>query len=69
MTIIFPRFVVPQIVISDGGKHFVNKILAKLLYQYGVKHRVATPYHPLIGRSKRFLRRQWESRKRIGLSS
>jgi len=44
--IIFPRFGVPRIVISDKGKHFINKILAKLLLQYGVQHRVATPYHP-----------------------
>jgi len=45
-SIIFPRFGVPRILISDGGKHFINKILVKLLIQYGVKHRVATPYHP-----------------------
>ena len=45
-SIIFPRFGVPRIIISDGGKHFINKILAKLLLQYGVQHRVATPYHP-----------------------
>ncbi|OAO89358.1 hypothetical protein AXX17_ATUG01560 [Arabidopsis thaliana] len=45
-SIIFPHFGVPCIVISDGGKHFNNKILAKLLLQYGVQHRVATPYHP-----------------------
>ena len=44
-SIIFPRFGVPRIVISDVGKHFI-KILAKLLLQYGVQHRVATPYHP-----------------------
>ena len=36
----------PCIVISDGGKHFINKILAKLVLQYGVQHRVATPFHP-----------------------
>jgi len=45
-SIIFPRFGVPRIVISDGDKHFINKILEKLLLQYGVQHRVATPYHP-----------------------
>ncbi|KAG7610777.1 Ribonuclease H-like superfamily [Arabidopsis suecica] len=45
-SIIFPCFGVPRIIISDGGKHFINKILAKLLLHYGVKHRVATPYHP-----------------------
>jgi len=44
--IIFPRFGVPRKVIRDGGKHFINKILAKLLLHYGVQHRVAFPYHP-----------------------
>jgi hypothetical protein len=38
---------VPKIVISDGGAHFNNEQLEKLLSKYGVKnHRVTTPYHP-----------------------
>ncbi|CAA7023770.1 unnamed protein product [Microthlaspi erraticum] len=45
-TIIFPRFGVPRIVISDGGSHFINKVFEKLLQKHGVQHRVATPYHP-----------------------
>ncbi|XP_010451735.1 PREDICTED: uncharacterized protein LOC104733908 [Camelina sativa] len=45
-TIIFPRFGVPRIVISDGGKHFINKVFDKLLKKYGIQHRVASPYHP-----------------------
>ncbi|KAL1190116.1 putative mitochondrial protein [Cardamine amara subsp. amara] len=44
--IIFPRFGVPQIVISDGGSHFINSMLESLLKKYGVKLKVATPYHP-----------------------
>jgi hypothetical protein len=44
--IIFPRFGVPRIVVSDGGSHFISKVLEKLLLKYGVRHRVATPYHP-----------------------
>ena len=44
--IIFPRFGVPRLVISDGGSHFISKIFDKLLSKYGVNHRVATPYHP-----------------------
>ncbi|XP_010468547.1 PREDICTED: uncharacterized protein LOC104748637 [Camelina sativa] len=43
-TIIFPRFGVPRIVISDRGKHFINKVFDKLLKKYGVQNRVATPY-------------------------
>ena len=46
-TVIFPRFGVPRVVISDGGAHFNNEQLEKLLSKYGVKnHRVTTPYHP-----------------------
>ncbi|BAB02630.1 retroelement pol polyprotein-like [Arabidopsis thaliana] len=45
-TIIFPRFGVPRVVISDGGKHFINKVFENLLKKHGVKHKVATPYHP-----------------------
>lgn len=44
--IIFPRYGVPRVVISDGGSHFINKVFEGLLKKYGVKHKVATPYHP-----------------------
>ena len=43
---IFPRFGVPRVVISDGGSHFINKVFESLLKRNGVKHKVATPYHP-----------------------
>ncbi|RVW12407.1 Pol polyprotein [Vitis vinifera] len=43
---IFPRFGVPKAIISDGGTHFCNKPFETLLAKYGVKHKVATPYHP-----------------------
>ncbi|KAL0846987.1 hypothetical protein Bca101_020233 [Brassica carinata] len=43
---IFPRFGVPRVVISDGGSHFINKVFEGLLKKNGVKHKVATPYHP-----------------------
>jgi len=44
--VIFPRFGVPKLVVSDGGSHFISNIFGKLLLKYGVRHRVATPYHP-----------------------
>ncbi|WZZ53231.1 hypothetical protein YC2023_053338 [Brassica napus] len=44
--IIFPRFGIPRVVISDGGSHFINRLFANLLKKNGVKHKVATPYHP-----------------------
>ncbi|XP_057734261.1 uncharacterized protein LOC130949607 [Arachis stenosperma] len=43
---IFSRFGVPRALISDGGSHFCNKPLETLLLRYGVKYKVATPYHP-----------------------
>ncbi|GAU45471.1 hypothetical protein TSUD_13140 [Trifolium subterraneum] len=43
---IFSRFGVPRVLISDGGKHFINKYLENMLTKYNVKHKVATPYHP-----------------------
>ncbi|RVW29370.1 Retrovirus-related Pol polyprotein from transposon 297 [Vitis vinifera] len=39
-------FGVPKAIISDGGAHFCNKPFEALLSKYGVKHKVATPYHP-----------------------
>jgi hypothetical protein len=43
---IFTRFGTPRVLISDGGSHFCNSQLAKALEHYGVKHKVASPYHP-----------------------
>ena len=69
-SIIFPRFGVPCIVISERGKHFINKILAKLLLQYGVQHQVATPYQPQtsgqVGVSNRQIKEILE--KTVGIS-
>ncbi|XP_022868241.1 uncharacterized protein LOC111387879 [Olea europaea var. sylvestris] len=31
---------------NDRGKHFCNRQFEKLLNKYGIKRRVATPYHP-----------------------
>ena len=44
--IIFPRFGVPRAVISDGGKHFINRQFDNLLSRHGVTHKVSTSYHP-----------------------
>ena len=43
---IFSRFGVPRALLSDGGTHFVNQYVEKLLTSYGVKHKVSSPYHP-----------------------
>nr|XP_016510767.1 PREDICTED: uncharacterized protein LOC107828033 [Nicotiana tabacum] len=42
---IFTRFGTPRAILSDGGSHFCNKAFTGLLEKYGVKHKVATPYH------------------------
>jgi len=43
---IFSRFKVPRVLISDGGSHFCNAKLAKVLKHYEVRHKIASPYHP-----------------------
>ena len=43
---IFSIFRVPKAIISDGGSNLCNKPFENLLTKYGVKHKVATPYHP-----------------------
>ena len=46
---IFSIFGVPKAIISNGGSYFYNKPFENLLAKYGVKHKVATPYHPQTG--------------------
>ncbi|XP_024164606.1 uncharacterized protein LOC112171694 [Rosa chinensis] len=43
---IFSQFGTHRIIISDGGTHFINRTFNASLRKYGVKHKVATPYHP-----------------------
>jgi transposase InsO family protein len=44
--VIFLRYGVPRIVISDGGSHFIDRTFQKSLSEVGVDHQIATPYHP-----------------------
>jgi transposase InsO family protein len=44
--VIFLRFRVPRMVISDRGTHFIDKNFRKYLAKYGIRHNVATPYLP-----------------------
>jgi hypothetical protein len=46
LTSLFSRFGVPKVLISDGGTHFINSQVKKLVQQHGIEHKVATPYHP-----------------------
>ena len=36
----------PRAIISDGGTHFCNRNMEALLARYGVRHKIATLYHP-----------------------
>ncbi|XP_061354342.1 uncharacterized protein LOC133298975 [Gastrolobium bilobum] len=58
---IFVRYEVPRAMLSNKGTHFCNKQVEYVLAKYGVRHRIATPYHPQISGqveiSKRELKR------------
>ena len=55
---IFTRFGTLRAFISDGGKHFCNNQLEKLLSKYGVTHKVATTYHPQTNGQVEILNRE-----------
>ena len=43
---IFTRFDTPRALIIDGGTHFCNKMVDRVLKKYGVQHRTSLAYHP-----------------------
>ena len=43
---IFTLFGTPQALIIDGGTHFYNKLVDKVLQKYGVWRRTSLTYHP-----------------------
>ena len=43
---ILSRFRAPRTIISDEGSHFANKVFAKLMSKYGIKHLIGLGYHP-----------------------
>ena len=43
---ILSRFGTPRTIISDEGSHFANKVFAKLMSIYGIKHLMGLAYHP-----------------------
>ena len=45
-THIFTRFGTPRALITDGGTHFCNKMVDKVLQKYGVRHCTSLAYHP-----------------------
>nr|GEZ37538.1 reverse transcriptase domain-containing protein [Tanacetum cinerariifolium] len=43
---LFARFGTLRTIISDRGTHFCNDQFTKVMFKYGVTHRLATAYHP-----------------------
>ena len=43
---ILSRFGAPRTIISDKGSHFANKLFAKLMRRYRVRHVMSLAYHP-----------------------
>ena len=43
---ILTRCGAPRTIISDEGSHFANKLFAKLMSRYGVRHVMGFSYHP-----------------------
>jgi transposase InsO family protein len=74
--VIFPRYGVSRVLISDGGTHFTGNSLRKCLSKLWIEHRVATAYHPQtngrklqIGNSRVFLTRPLRREVKIGRNS
>ena len=43
---ILNRYGAPRTIMSDEGSHFSNKLFAKLMSRYGVRHAMGLAYHP-----------------------
>ena len=43
---ILSKFGAPRTIISDEGSHFANKVFAKLMSRYGIRHVIGLAYHP-----------------------
>ena len=43
---IFSRFGTPRTIISDEGSRFANRLFARLMRKYEVKHAMGLAYHP-----------------------
>ena len=43
---ILTRYGAPRTIISDKGRHFVNKLFAKLMSKYRVRNAMGLAYHP-----------------------
>lgn len=50
---------VPEVIVTDQGREFCNELNDGVCTTYGIKHRIASPYHPQTGgRTERYNRTQ-----------
>jgi hypothetical protein len=59
--VIFQRYEVLRIVISNGGSHFIDRTFWKALSEVEVDHRIATPYHPQTSGQAETLNKQMKN--------
>lgn len=43
---VLTRYDTLESIVNDEGTHFCNKIFAKLMTRYGIRHEKALAYHP-----------------------
>ena len=56
--IILNRFGAPRTIISDEEGHFANKVFAKLMSKYGIKHVMGLAYLPQSNRQEEISNRE-----------
>ena len=60
----------PQIILSDRGTHFNNKVVERLMRKFTINHLLSTPYHPQTnGLVERFNRTLCESLAKLSLTN
>ena len=55
---ILSRFGAPITITSDKGSHFANKLFAKLMSRYRVRHVMSLAYHPQLNRQAEISNRE-----------
>ena len=56
-------FGAPKTIISDEGSHFTNKVFAKLMSKYGIRHVMGLAYHPQSNGQVQISKREKENSK------
>ena len=72
---ILSRFGAPRTIINDEGSCFENKVFAKLMSKYGIRHVIGLAYHPQLNGEaeisnreiKKILEKTVNTSRKIGL--